>query len=108
MSADSNKLERIQRKFPAICYYYLHHSYYNHANAFDNLKSHILHEMRYILDALFLDVSYEAENKGLVWGPTPLIVSNFPFVFDLVSEAERSCRIFIKFGIRVLLQNVVL
>jgi hypothetical protein len=108
MSADSNKLERIQRKFPAICYYYLHHSHYSRANAFYNLKSHILYEIRYNRDAQFSDVSYEAENKGLVWGPTPLTVFTFPFVFDLVSEAERSCRFFITFGIRVLLQKIVL
>jgi hypothetical protein len=46
MSADANKLERIQRKFRAICYYYFLHSHYSHANALDNLKSHTVYEMR--------------------------------------------------------------
>jgi hypothetical protein len=38
MSTDANKLERIQRKFPDICYYYFLNSHYSHANALDNLN----------------------------------------------------------------------
>jgi len=38
MSTDASKLERIQRKFPAICYYYFLHSHYGHVNALDNLN----------------------------------------------------------------------
>jgi hypothetical protein len=77
MSADANKLERIQRKFRAICYYFLH-SHYSHANVLDNLKSHTVYEMRYNLDAMFSDVSYEGENKGIVWGPKSFSVHFYP------------------------------
>jgi hypothetical protein len=54
-TTDANKLERIQQKFAALCYYrFLPQVYYTYANALEYLKLQTLRKRRYHLDALFL------------------------------------------------------
>jgi hypothetical protein len=55
MTTDSNKVERIQQKFAALCYNrFLPHVHYSCAKALEYLKLHTLCKRRYQLDALFL------------------------------------------------------
>jgi hypothetical protein len=52
-TTDANKLERMQQKFAALCYYrFFPHVHYGYANALEYLKLHTLRKRRYHLDAL--------------------------------------------------------
>jgi hypothetical protein len=54
-TTDANKLERIQKKFAALCYNrFLPQVHYTYSNALEHLKLHTLHKRRDHLDALFL------------------------------------------------------
>jgi hypothetical protein len=54
-TTDANKLERIQRKFAALCYNrFLPQVHYTYSNALERLKLHTLRKRRNHLDALFL------------------------------------------------------
>jgi hypothetical protein len=59
VSADANRLERIQQKFAALCYNrFLPHDHHSYANALEYLKLHNLRKRRYHLDALVLNQVY--------------------------------------------------
>jgi hypothetical protein len=67
MTADANKLERIQQTFAALCCnHFLPHVHYCYANALEYLKLHTLRKRRYHLDALFLIQVY----RGLKYCPS--------------------------------------
>jgi hypothetical protein len=68
-TSDANKLERIQQKFAALCYYrFLPHVHCSCAEALAYLKLHTLRKRRYHLDALFLIQVY----RGLKYCPSLL------------------------------------
>jgi hypothetical protein len=68
-TTDANKLERIQQKFAALCYYrFLPHVHYSYTNALEYLKLHALRKRRYQLDSLFLIQVY----RGLKYCPSLL------------------------------------
>jgi hypothetical protein len=58
-SADANKLERIQKKFTALCFKcFFPQVNYRHGLALEKLKLHTLQKRRHHLDALFLTQVY--------------------------------------------------
>ena len=65
-SDDANRLERIQRKFPAFCFYnFFLDVNYNYANALDYLKLLTLGERRCYLDLqLFKIIVYVGNGVG--------------------------------------------
>jgi hypothetical protein len=58
-STDANKLERIQHRFAALCFYrFFPGAHYCYSLALEELKLHILRRRRHRLDALFLTQVY--------------------------------------------------